>query len=250
MKAEDIFYKFLDRNSREREVLRAIEKTGSLSQAADALGVSYKTVWNYVVRINNAFGRKVVETKTGGERGGGACLTELGKELLKLFDDLSDRLGKLMGLDEESLMRIAKRYTVRTSARNQLSGKVVKVRKGVVNAQVDVRIKEGEVLSAVLTMDSLEALGIKEGMEVLLLIKAPWVIVSVDDDLRLGARNVLSATVKEVIRGAVNSEVILETEKGTQLVSVVTNESADALDLKRGKKVKAIFKSSHVILGV
>lgn len=248
-------YKLLDKSGKERRILEAIERTGSLKKAADLLDVSYKTIWNYVTRINSIFGVKIVETKVGGEEGGGAYLTEEGKDILRALDDIGEGLGRLLRVmgeksGKEAMEKLLRRYMVRTSARNQLVGKVVRIKKGTVNAQIEVETKEGEILTATITLDSLDTLGIKEGMEVYLLIKATLVIIGEDKDLKLSARNSIPATVKEIIKGPVNSEVILETDKGTELVSIITNQAAEELNLKPGKRVRAIFKASHVIVGV
>lgn len=138
---------------------------------------------------------------------------------------------------------------MKTSARNQIPGRVVRIKKGIIAAQVDVETKENEVLTALITIDSLESLGIKEGTNVFLLIKATWVIIALDG-MKISARNVIPATVKEITRGPVDSEVVLETDKGTLLVSLITNESVENLKLELGKRVNAVFKASHVIVGV
>ncbi len=68
--------------------------------------------------------------------------------------------------------------------------------------------------------------------------------------MKLSARNILKGKVKKVVRGAVNSEVIIELPGGTQLVSVITNTSVDTLGLKEGKEAYAIIKASNVMVGV
>ncbi len=66
--------------------------------------------------------------------------------------------------------------------------------------------------------------------------------------MKISARNVLEGTVKEVIHGAVNSEVIIELASGVEIVSVITKDSAEALKLKKGKKVSAVIKASNVMV--
>lgn len=68
--------------------------------------------------------------------------------------------------------------------------------------------------------------------------------------LKLSARNVLEGTVKAVKQGAVNTEVVLELPGGTEVVSVITRESAQHLDLAKGRRVYAVIKASNVILAV
>ncbi len=64
----------------------------------------------------------------------------------------------------------------------------------------------------------------------------------------ISARNVLRATVKKVVRGAINAEVTLLIAPGVELVSVITRSSADTLNLKQGKTMFAVIKSNNVML--
>ncbi len=68
--------------------------------------------------------------------------------------------------------------------------------------------------------------------------------------MKISARNILKGKVVKLVRGAVNSEVIIELPGGTQLVSIITNSSVDTLDLKEGKQAYAIIKASNVMVGV
>jgi molybdate transport system regulatory protein len=67
------------------DLLQAIERTGSISAAARSLGMSYRRAWLLVDTMNQAFKSPVVETLTGGERGGGARVTELGQDVLARY---------------------------------------------------------------------------------------------------------------------------------------------------------------------
>ena len=68
--------------------------------------------------------------------------------------------------------------------------------------------------------------------------------------MKLSARNVLKGKVKSVVTGAVNSEVTVTLPNGTELVSIITNVSAQTMNLKKGKKVYAVIKASNIVLGV
>jgi molybdate transport system regulatory protein len=67
------------------DLLRAIEQTGSISAAARALGMSYRRAWLLVDTMNQCFKSPLVETLTGGQKGGGAQITELGQEVLSRY---------------------------------------------------------------------------------------------------------------------------------------------------------------------
>ena len=68
--------------------------------------------------------------------------------------------------------------------------------------------------------------------------------------MRLSARNVLKGKVKQVKAGAVNSEVVLEVAPGVEVVSIITKESADNLQLAPGKPAYAVIKASNVMIAI
>jgi len=68
--------------------------------------------------------------------------------------------------------------------------------------------------------------------------------------MKLSARNVLKGKVVKILRGAINSEVTIEISGGVQIVSVITNNSVDSLELKEGKEAFAVIKASSVIVAV
>ncbi len=67
--------------------------------------------------------------------------------------------------------------------------------------------------------------------------------------MKISARNALEGTVKDVKKGATTSHVHIDV-KGLTLTASITNESVDELGLKAGSKVKAIIKSSDVMVAV
>ncbi|NGM23771.1 LysR family transcriptional regulator [Roseomonas stagni] len=63
-------------------LLEAIDREGSISAAGRALGMSYKRAWDLVDALNKLIGEPVVAASTGGYRGGGATLTDAGRNLV------------------------------------------------------------------------------------------------------------------------------------------------------------------------
>ena len=139
---------------------------------------------------------------------------------------------------------------MQTSARNQFLGKVVRVTKGSVNAEVVLDIGGGDELTAIITNGSVDYLQLKPGTEAYALIKAPWVIVTTDTGLKTSARNRLLGTVVRCQEGAVNAEVVIELAGGKLVVAGVTNESVRNLGLKTGVPACALIKASHIILAI
>ena len=75
------------------DLLRAIEQTGSISAAARQMDMSYRRAWLLVDTMNQAFRSPVVVTLTGGKAGGGAAVTEFGKEVLARYSAMEAKAG-------------------------------------------------------------------------------------------------------------------------------------------------------------
>lgn len=60
------------------ELLSRIADCGSITQAAKAIGMSYKAAWDAIDTMNNLAGEPLVERVTGGRGGGGTRLTRRG----------------------------------------------------------------------------------------------------------------------------------------------------------------------------
>jgi molybdopterin-binding protein len=71
-----------------------------------------------------------------------------------------------------------------------------------------------------------------------------------EEAMKLSARNVLKGTVVSVNHGAVNSEIVLLLPGGEQLVSVITKQSAEDLNLEVGSSAYAVIKASNVMIAV
>ncbi len=136
------------------------------------------------------------------------------------------------------------------SARNQLAATVASITAGSVNDLIQLRLNSGEELAVVITSGSTQALNLAQGKEVTAIFKAPSVILSTDNEWQLSARNQLAAKVVAIHSGAVNAEVVVKTQGGTELVAMITENSLKQLKLAVGSEVNAIIKASQIILGV
>lgn len=73
--------------------LRAVEETGTISQAGKVVGWSYRTCLNRVRRMEDVLGTRVLVTVRGGTSGGGARLSAEGRRLLGIFDRWQHDVG-------------------------------------------------------------------------------------------------------------------------------------------------------------
>ncbi|MBZ7671164.1 TOBE domain-containing protein [Klebsiella grimontii] len=135
------------------------------------------------------------------------------------------------------------------SARNQLAGTVSATERGAINDEVELTLKDGAKLIAIVTSSSKQALGLEPGKEAIALIKAPWVTLATEDcGLKFSARNQFAGEVIEVTAGAVNATVQVKTDMGFDIAAVVTNESCEELQLAIGVRVIALIKASSIII--
>ncbi len=140
---------------------------------------------------------------------------------------------------------------MKTSARNEFLGIIKTLNIGPVSAEVILDIGAGQDLVAIITHDSVQNLGLAIGKEVYALAKAPWVIITLEDNkFTTSARNQLCGVISHCQAGAVNGEVAIELDAGKRITAVITNESIHEMGLKAGMRACALIKASHIILAV
>ena len=238
-------------------LLEKIDELGSISSAAKAEGISYKTAWHLVNMMNNLSEKPLVERMTGGKGGGGTLLTREGKKIIEQFrvvqeehrkflQNLEGRLG-----DARHLYQFLKRISMKISARNVFSGTVEKVTRGAVNAEVILLLKGETRITSIITIGAVDNLGLKEGMNAYAIIKSSSIIIAQElHDAKLSARNILPGKISKLIEGPVSTEVDLEIGEGNVISAIITHGSSEKLSLKEGDTACAVFKASSVIIGV
>ncbi len=249
------------------ELLAAIDETGTISAAAKKVGLSYKAAWDAVNALNNLFSAPLVVKQTGGKHGGGCRVTDEGRKALEAHRRLSQTLQTLLLEFEKNLN--SKEITnfsasaflgtpsMKTTARNHFRGTIRKITKGAVSAEICIQISPTNELIAIITNPSVDKLELAEGKEVYALIKASSpilmsapVLMAENEGIRTSARNYLVGTVQYIDHGAVNAEVVIDLADGKTLTSIITEASAETLEIKEGQKICALIKSSHIILAV
>jgi molybdate transport system regulatory protein len=237
-------------------LLEAVDTHGSITKAAQAVGLSYKAAWDALNAVNNLLPRPAVAAQTGGRHGGGAAVTPDGKALIEAFHLLEERFNRVAGLFAQSDSPIDPFFLLRslgmkTSARNAFRCQVAEIRQGSVNSEVILHLGESTQMAAVVTAESMEELALAVGQTVTALIKASFVMLATGDATpAVSARNRIAGTVARRDDGPVNSEITLDIGDGKTLAAVITRDGADELGLVVGNPAWALFKASHVILAV
>lgn len=242
------------------DLLRAIVNNGSITHAAKAVGISYKSAWEAIDQMNTLAGEPLVARSAGGRGGGSTHLTPHGLRLVERFDQIDavhQRFLKL--LDDESIdltreFSPLRTLNLKTSARNQFIGTVRSVRAGAVNDEVELSLPGGACLVAIITSESTRRLGLRTGITAFALLTASSVVIATGiegiEGVKISARNQLHGVIAAVTPGAVNAEVVIDLDDGGSIGATVTQGSADDLGFQLGMRATALFKASSVILAV
>ncbi len=78
------------------DLLREIQKYGSLSRAAKSLKISYQHAWNLIGEINRTAPEPLVFLQRGGANGGGAEISSYGKSILEEYGMIEKLIGRLI----------------------------------------------------------------------------------------------------------------------------------------------------------
>ncbi|AYN42426.1 adenylate kinase [Streptomyces dangxiongensis] len=133
------------------------------------------------------------------------------------------------------------------SIRNQLPGTVTEVHPGEVMATVGVRLNGGQNLTAAITLEAVEQLGLAPGSPVHALVKSTEVSLATNRVAGLSIRNQLPGAVTHLVVGDVMASVKV-TVDGGELTAVITRDAAEDLGLFVGSDVVALIKATEVSL--
>jgi len=234
------------------ELLKRVQQTGSISQGAKLAGISYKSAWDAINEMNQLADQTLVDRATGGKGGGGAQLTRYGERLIQLFQLMEQIQQKAFdalqndSLPLDSLLAAIARFSLQTSARNQLFGTVLARDHQQVQQHIEVLLADGTTrLQVAITERSAERLQLDSGKEVLVLIKAPWIHISHSAD---SSDNQLAALISAIEPGEQVSEVLMALPSGETLCATVTNDAVKQQNLQVGAHVTASFNAEHAII--
>lgn len=100
-------------------LLEHIAASGSLSQAARDLNMSYRRAWQLLDSLNSSFRERTVLTQKGGRGGGGAELTPLGQELISLYRAFDAEVQTLAARTFRPLAPMSGRPRVKAAGRRR-----------------------------------------------------------------------------------------------------------------------------------
>lgn len=252
------------RSDRRIDVLRHIQASGSISEAARRVGISYKAAWQAIDTLSNLAGVALVARSVGGKGGGGAVLTADAVLLLEAADAMSDARAQLQHQLVQaqsqpaaggtragiSVATTLARLQVVTSMRNQWPCVVDSVASQGPLVVVQMRGAEADaqafVVQSHITAESAQLLGLKPGLPVLAMCKATAVAVRAAEAMEAPRANHWQGTVARATRGGTLQELAVRLNAGVQLVGF----SPEATSLRARSKVQVDVAPSSVVIAL
>jgi len=246
-----VFFDFSSIYLLEKEIalLEAIKEYGSISKASKSLPISYKSAWEMVDNINNLSKESVVVKSIGGSGGGGTMLTAYGEKLIKDYHLIKKEYDKFISsLSNISDIKAIKKLTLKLSARNQLFGKIVEIKKDRTSAEISFELKSKVVLKSIITKEAANDLNLDIGDEIVGIIKATSVIISNKNEFKKTA-NILQGIIEELEVGKITTNIKLHIDNMDKFRITCKNELSEKLKLEKNKKVFIFIRPKNIIIG-
>jgi molybdopterin-binding protein len=249
-------YKPLFSESREREMIKMVEAVAMVARVSGDSEVTHPRLTklgqlhsHYQLKAEDLQNFKQVYLQVLKEACGKDWIEECGIAWSEAFEEriipfMSEGLGS--ATPRAQTMKDLNR---RTSIRNQLLGTVVSIKPRMYHGEVTLQLRGGEQLLAVLTLESIKKLGLVEGSEAHILIRASHlIVVKAGAKLKFSAANCLCGTIVAFNPSRLSCEITLQLKGGDTLRTVVPKEAIDDLGLQIGEAVCGVFKATNVIL--
>jgi molybdate transport system regulatory protein len=161
-----------------------------------------------------------------------------------------------VNFSDADMQQVAKHFIEKeshrkTSARNSFFGKISSIKKGDIQAKVEMIALSGDTVTTIITNDSLSRLGLKTGSLITAEVKAPWVILQKSDkEPKSTAENRFLGTITHISKGEITTEYIVRISDGTELCSIITTDNTYQMGFQKNDQVWALFNSFAVVLHI
>lgn len=159
-----------------------------------------------------------------------------------------------VSFSKEEIRKVAKIFmekeSVRkTSARNSFFGKIQDIQRGDIQTLVTLMSIDGFVITTVITNDSVERLGLRQGRLIAAEVKAPWVLLQGGDTEPLcSAENRFKGVLTDITSGKVNTECVVRISESAEVCAVISTAGSRYLNLGLGDEVWVLFNCFSVVL--
>jgi molybdate transport system regulatory protein len=163
-------------------LLEAIDHKGTIAEAARIVGISYRQALKLLDEMNHAFLKPLTEAVVGGSGGGGATLSAMGRQVVTAYRSMETSAEAAIETDHRALRHLLAPDDpdMDFSARTALVGKVVSLDSDEIMTKVKIALADGQIVTALVTTDSLADIRLRKGLKVTAIIKATKIIIAKD----------------------------------------------------------------------
>lgn len=167
-----------------------------------------------------------------------------------------NRAASYVEFSDAEIHHVAKYFADRenqrkTSARNAFFGKISTIHKGDIQTIVEVASVSGNIITSIITSNSLARIGLKLGMLINAEVKAPWIEICKDQNApNCSAENMFQGTVCRITKNRTTAEVVVRLLDGTELCTIISEKSRQRMALQNGDMLWVFFDAFAVVLHV
>jgi len=229
-------------------LLENVRDYGSITKAAKALGITYKTAWNWIEKMNALSPSSLVQKVSGGKDGGGTIITVYAKELIRLYHKVNALHQKHLEALQDSFSHIEDDIMQKTFSFSGLNAEIVEVQAQDKNVELTLKLKCGLNIIAYSSLPFIEINAIKVGSEVVALVESDAVSLSKVDKKEISSRNRLKVKIVDTVFEGKDVLLTLMLSENENLTSRITLKSFQDLQLQKQDMVMAMFKAYNVTL--
>ncbi len=229
------------------QLLENIMVYGSISKAAKASSVTYKTAWEWIDKMNALAPKPLVQKISGGKGGGGTIVTVYAKELIQTYEEVDALHQKHLETLEKAFDHLGDEKE-KTFSFSRLDAMITKISVHEKRANVELRLNCGSHISIQSPFSFVEVNKLHAGSFASVLIESEAVSVSRSMDQQISSRNRLKTKVEDIIIEGEDVLLTLLLCKDQYLSSRITFKSYKELEIKKGDELMAMFKAYSVTL--
>lgn len=237
------------------ELLKMVEKTGSMNAAAKEMKMSYKAAWERVNGMNALADEPLITRTTGGKGGGGTTLTPYAHQLILTYERLSEVHRKFIerfaeaGGDADRLENIINRTFLTTSARNQLPSKVKSITQDELSTNLELSLIGSVSLISSITAKSAKDMSLHVDSDTYAIIKSSDIDIVTTPPPACKTLNIIEGKIVSLETSQHSQEITFEVNETLTLVAAQCKDEHQER-LKIGDIAYAIINTKNIIIGL
>jgi len=229
------------------QLLENITIYGSISKAAKASEITYKTAWTWIDKMNSLAPKALVEKISGGKGGGGTLVTAYAKELICLYEEVEALHNKHLNTLERAFDHLEDEK-IKGFSFSRLNAEVVEISKHEKRATLRLKLGCGSSISAQAPVAFVEVNKLKPASMLYVLVESQAVSVSKSFEKESSSRNKLQTKVVDVMIHGEDVVLTLSLGNSEMLTSQITYQSYQSLDIKKEDELWVMFKAYSITL--